>query len=140
MASRARLPGSIAVLILSIFQGSVCGITFTFTNRCDDTVWAGLLSGSGTPPLETTGFALSPGQSRLLYAPQGWSGRFWGWSGCAFDSSDKGSCATGDCGSGEVECRGAGASPPATRRWTPRGRTGYARWRSRAKLRATGGI
>ncbi|EES15233.1 hypothetical protein BDA96_07G188800 [Sorghum bicolor] len=117
MASRARLPGSpasIAVLILSFFQGSVCGITFTFTNRCGDTVWPGLLSGSGTPPLETTGFALSPGQSRSLYAPQGWSGRFWGRSGCAFDGSGKGSCATGDCGSGEVECRGAGASPPAT--------------------------
>ncbi|KAL5663272.1 hypothetical protein ACJX0J_023380, partial [Zea mays] len=56
---------------------SVCGITFTFTNRCGDTVWSGLLSGSGTPPLETTGFALALGQSRSLYAPQGWSGRFW---------------------------------------------------------------
>ncbi|XP_025822630.1 thaumatin-like protein 1 isoform X2 [Panicum hallii] len=115
--SRSRLlgsPASIAVLILSFFQGSVCGITFTFTNRCPDTVWPGLLSGSGTPPLETTGFALAPGQSRSLPAPQGWSGRFWGRSGCDFDASGKGSCATGDCGSGEVECRGAGASPPAT--------------------------
>uniref|UniRef100_A0A804UJB4 Thaumatin-like protein 1 n=1 Tax=Zea mays TaxID=4577 RepID=A0A804UJB4_MAIZE len=93
---------------------SICGITFTFTNRCGDTVWPGLLSGSGTPPLETTGFALAPGQLRSLYAPQGWSGRFWGRSGCTFNASGKGSCATGDCGSGEVECRGAGASPPAT--------------------------
>ncbi|TVU04624.1 hypothetical protein EJB05_47748 [Eragrostis curvula] len=36
MASRLRLlrsPASIAFLILSFFQGSVCGITFTFTNR-----------------------------------------------------------------------------------------------------------
>ncbi|KAL5670472.1 hypothetical protein ACJX0J_022693, partial [Zea mays] len=93
--------------------GSICDITFTFTNRCGDTVWPGLLSGSRTPPLETTGFALAPGQLRSLYAPQGWSGRFWGRSGCTFDASGKGSCATGDCGSGEVECRGAGASPPA---------------------------
>jgi hypothetical protein len=77
-------------------------------------VWPGLLSGSGTPPLETTGFALAPGQLRSLYAPQGWSGRFWGRSGCTFDASGKGSCATGDCGSGEVECHGAGASPPTT--------------------------
>ncbi|KAG8048206.1 hypothetical protein GUJ93_ZPchr0008g13943 [Zizania palustris] len=43
-----------------------------------------------------------------------WSGRFWARSGCDFDSSGKGSCVTGDCGSGQVECRGAGASPPAT--------------------------
>uniref|UniRef100_A0A804N0V0 Anticodon-binding domain-containing protein n=1 Tax=Zea mays TaxID=4577 RepID=A0A804N0V0_MAIZE len=61
-----------------------------------------MLSGSRTPPLETTGFALAPGQSRSLYAPQGWSGRFWGHSGCTFDASGKGSCATGDRGSGEV--------------------------------------
>jgi hypothetical protein len=93
---------------------SVGGITFTFTNRCADTVWPGVLSGSGTPPLETTGFELAPGQSRSLYAPQGWSGRFWARSGCRFDSGGRGSCATGDCGSGGVECRGAGASPPAT--------------------------
>ncbi|PWZ40017.1 Nuclear pore complex protein NUP96 [Zea mays] len=79
--------------------GSICGITFTFTNRCGDTVWPGLLSGSRTPPLETTGFALASGQLRSLYAPQGWSGRFWGRSGCTFDASGKGSCATGDCGS-----------------------------------------
>jgi hypothetical protein len=32
-------------------------------------VWPGLLSDSGTPPLETTGFALAPGKSRSLYAP-----------------------------------------------------------------------
>ncbi|KAF2920810.1 thaumatin-like protein 1 [Oryza sativa Japonica Group] len=109
-------PTSLAVLLLSFFQGSVGvgAITFTFTNRCTDTVWPGVLSGSGTPPLETTGFALSPGGSRSLYAPSGWSGRFWARSGCEFDDSGKGSCATGDCGSGQVECRGAGASPPAT--------------------------
>uniref|UniRef100_A0A0E0ENQ3 Thaumatin-like protein n=1 Tax=Oryza meridionalis TaxID=40149 RepID=A0A0E0ENQ3_9ORYZ len=109
-------PTSLAVLLLSFFQGSVGvgAITFTFTNRCTDTVWPGVLSGSGTPPLETTGFALSPGGSRSLYAPSGWSGRFWARSGCDFDDSGKGSCATGDCGSGQVECRGAGASPPAT--------------------------
>ncbi|ONM14229.1 Thaumatin-like protein 1 [Zea mays] len=138
MASRARLPGSpasIAILILSFFQGrasvtepvSVSGAVLAsvaqgrYAASCSpsptaarDTVWPGLLSGSGTPPLETTGFALAPGQSRPLYAPQGWSGRFWGRSDCTFDASGKGSYTTGDCGSGEVECRGAGASPPAT--------------------------
>lgn len=31
-----------------------------------------------------------------------------------FDGSGQGSCATGDCGSGKIECDGAGASPPAT--------------------------
>ncbi|XP_051206789.1 thaumatin-like protein 1 [Lolium perenne] len=109
-------PASIVVLLLlAFFQGPVAGaITFTFANRCTDTVWPGLLSGSGSPPLETTGFALPPGQSRSLYGPTGWSGRFWGRSGCDFDGRGKGTCATGDCGSGEVECRGAGATPPAT--------------------------
>ncbi|KAD4586545.1 hypothetical protein E3N88_24146 [Mikania micrantha] len=34
--------------------------------------------------------------------------------GCNFDGLGHGSCATGDCGSGQVECKGAGAAPPAT--------------------------
>ena len=94
--------------------GAVAGITFTFTNRCGGTVWPGVLANSGSSPLQTTGFALGAGEARSLAAPAGWSGRFWARTGCAFDASGKGSCATGDCGSGEVECRGRGAAPPAT--------------------------
>ena len=95
--------------------GAVGGITFTFTNRCGGTVWPGVLANSGSSALQTTGFELGPGETRSLAAPSGWSGRFWARTGCAFDaSSGKGACATGDCGSGEVECRGRGAAPPAT--------------------------
>uniref|UniRef100_A0A0A9E7J7 Thaumatin-like protein 1 n=1 Tax=Arundo donax TaxID=35708 RepID=A0A0A9E7J7_ARUDO len=118
MASLISSPASaISVLILiipSLFQGAVAGVTFTFTNRCGGTVWPGVLANSGSSPLQTTGFALAAGETRSLTAPAGWSGRFWARTGCAFDASGKGSCATGDCGSGQVECRGAGASPPAT--------------------------
>ncbi|KAL5201473.1 hypothetical protein ABZP36_035827 [Zizania latifolia] len=101
-------------VILSYFQGLVAGVTFTFTNRCGGTVWPGVLSNSGSTALQTTGFALGAGETRSLTAPAGWSGRFWARTGCAFDGSGKGACTTGDCGSGEVECRGAGAAPPAT--------------------------
>jgi hypothetical protein len=48
-----------------------------------------------------------------MAAPAGWSGRFWARTGCAFDGAS-GKCATGDCGSGELECHGSGAEPPAT--------------------------
>ncbi|CAN6167803.1 unnamed protein product [Urochloa humidicola] len=105
---------SLSFLFLSLLQGVVAGITFTFTNRCGGTVWPGVLANSGSSPLETTGFALGAGEARSLTVPAGWSGRFWARTGCAFDASGKGSCATGDCGSGEVECRGRGAAPPAT--------------------------
>ncbi|XP_024978435.1 thaumatin-like protein 1 [Cynara cardunculus var. scolymus] len=97
-------------LLFFVFKG-VLGTTFTFLNKCDYTVWPGLL---GTPALETTGFELSKGKSRSLQAPAGWSGRFWGRTGCNFDGLGHGSCATGDCGSGQMECNGAGAAPPAT--------------------------
>jgi hypothetical protein len=89
------------------------GVTFTFTNRCGGMVWPGALANSGSPPLETTGFALASGEARSLAAPAGWSGRFWARTGCAFDGGS-GKCATGDCGSDEMECHGAGATPPAT--------------------------
>jgi len=89
----------------------VSGATFTFVNKCDYTVWPGIL---GTPQLASTGFELAKGGSRSFQAPTGWSGRFWGRTGCQFDNSGRGTCATADCGSGEVDCNGAGASPPAT--------------------------
>lgn len=105
---------ALSLVTLSFFQGAVAGVTFTFTNRCGGTVWPGVLANSGSSPLQTTGFALGAGETRSLTAPAGWSGRFWARTGCAFDASGKGSCATGDCGSGEVECHGEGAAPPAT--------------------------
>lgn len=90
------------------------GAKFTFVNKCDFTVWPGVLSGAGSLKFDTTGFELRKGSSRSFQAPAGWSGRFWGRTDCNFDGSGRGVCNTGDCGSGEIECNGAGAAPPAT--------------------------
>lgn len=92
----------------------VSGATFTFVNRCDNTVWPGILANAGSPRLDSTGFELPKDTSRSFQAPTGWSGRFWARTGCSFDGSGSGSCLTGDCGSGQVECNGFGAAPPAT--------------------------
>lgn len=100
--------------ILLIFSQGVKGATFTFINKCDYTVWPGILASAGSDKLDSTGFELTRSTSRTFQAPTGWSGRFWGRTGCQFDESGRGSCSTGDCGSGEMECHGAGATPPAT--------------------------
>ncbi|XP_037435606.1 thaumatin-like protein 1 [Triticum dicoccoides] len=115
-SSSSSIAGLLLFVIASFLQGLVvaAGVTFTFTNRCGGTVWPGVLANSGRAPLETTGFALGPGEARSLAAPAGWSGRFWARTGCAFDGTSGGKCATGDCGSGEAECHGSGATPPAT--------------------------
>lgn len=85
------------------------------TNNCGYTVWPGLLSGAGTAPLPTTGFALAHGASATVDAPASWSGRMWARTLCATDATTgKFTCATGDCGSGSVQCNGGGAAPPAT--------------------------
>ncbi|XP_060194072.1 thaumatin-like protein 1 [Lycium barbarum] len=97
-------------LLVLIFCQGILGATFTFVNKCDHTVWPGIL---GTPKLDSTGFELTKGSSRSFQAATGWSGRFWGRTGCNFDS-ENGSCATADCGSGQMECNGGGATPPAT--------------------------
>lgn len=88
--------------------------SFKIVNKCRYTVWPGLLSGATSPPLPTSGFTLKPGKSVTFRAPRGWSGRIWGRSLCGVDSTGKFACVTGDCGSGKVECAGAGAKPPAT--------------------------
>ncbi|PUZ71723.1 hypothetical protein GQ55_2G336400 [Panicum hallii var. hallii] len=101
-------------LLLSSLYGAV-STTFTLTNSCGYTVWPGLLSSAGSPPLSTTGFALAPGESRSVDAPAAWSGRIWGRTLCAADpGSGRFACATGECGSGAVECAGVGAAPPTT--------------------------
>ncbi|KAJ9189591.1 hypothetical protein P3X46_000865 [Hevea brasiliensis] len=103
----------ILVVLLMTSRG-VMGATFTFVNKCDYTVWPGILANAGSPRLESTGFELPKDTSRSFQAPTGWSGRFWARTGCNFDDSESGSCLTGDCGSGQVECNGLGAAPPAT--------------------------
>ncbi|KAJ4732067.1 hypothetical protein LUZ62_008329, partial [Rhynchospora pubera] len=61
------------------------------------------------------GLASRPASRGLWWLRQGGPGAFWGRTGCSFDSTTgHGSCSTGDCGSGEIECKGAGAAPPAT--------------------------
>ncbi|XP_061357175.1 thaumatin-like protein 1 [Gastrolobium bilobum] len=101
----------IFLLILAFKGVEVKGTTFTFVNKCDQTVWPGIL---GKPDLGTTGFELKRGTTRAFQAPTGWSGRFWARTACKFDNSGHGTCATGDCGSGEINCNGNGAAPPAT--------------------------
>lgn len=105
------------LVITAISQMLLTGVqstTFTMTNKCDYTVWPGILSGAGTPALSTTGFALQKDESKTVTAPTSWSGRLWGRTHCSEDSTGKFSCLTGDCGSNTVECSGAGAAPPAT--------------------------
>ncbi|GAB2291958.1 hypothetical protein Dimus_026207 [Dionaea muscipula] len=103
------------VFLLLMIPRGVPGAKITFVNKCHYIVWPGILSNAGSPPLESTGFDLPTGGSRSFQAPTGWSGRFWGRTGCNFGgSSSPGFCATGDCGSGQVACGGAGAEPPAT--------------------------
>ncbi|CAN1276470.1 Thaumatin-like protein 1 [Linum perenne] len=97
----------------NLFTG-VFAATFTFVNRCEYTLWPGILANAGSPKLDSTGFPLPQGSTRAFQAPTGWSGRFWARTGCTFDDSGSGSCQTGDCGSGLIECNGLGAAPPAT--------------------------
>ncbi|KAK8626729.1 hypothetical protein V6N13_134361 [Hibiscus sabdariffa] len=105
---------SLALLVLLLTPKGLYGASFTFVNRCDYTVWPGILANAGSPGLDSTGFELPKGSSRSFQAPTGWSGRFWGRTGCKFDGSGSGTCLTGDCGSGQVECNGLGAAPPVT--------------------------
>ncbi|PWZ57362.1 Thaumatin-like protein 1 [Zea mays] len=114
----ARCPAAHAALCslaLLLLLPAGRAATFTMTNNCGYTVWPGLLSGAGTAPLPTTGFALAHGASAAVHAPAGWSGRMWARTLCAADAATgRFSCATGDCGSGAVQCNGGGAAPPAT--------------------------
>ncbi|KAM0866527.1 hypothetical protein ACQ4PT_042562 [Festuca glaucescens] len=114
----ARSPAQFAlplIALLLLLLPAAWSATFTMTNNCGHTVWPGLLSGAGTAPLSTTGFALAQGASATVDAPAGWSGRMWARTLCAEDAATgRFTCATGDCGSGTLQCNGGGAAPPAS--------------------------
>ncbi|XP_015898528.3 thaumatin-like protein 1b [Ziziphus jujuba] len=101
-----------ALTLAFLFAGAHAA-TVTFTNKCTYTVWPGTLTGDQKPQLSTTGFELTTGANRAVDLPSPWSGRFWARTGCS-SSSGKFTCATADCGSGQVTCNGNGAAPPAT--------------------------
>ncbi|KAK6237327.1 hypothetical protein QUC31_002796 [Theobroma cacao] len=103
----------LVMFFLLLFSGAHSS-TFTVVNKCSYTVWPGVLSGAGTPPISPTGFILQPGESTSISIPTSWSGRLWGRTFCTEDSSGKFSCLTGDCGSSALECSGGGGIPPAT--------------------------
>lgn len=110
MMDRSVLFFFLSLLLLSDAEAA----SFRFVNRCRHKVWPGLLSGANSAQLPTTGFSLPPSKSRTVRFPRSWSGRVWARTLCSTDSSGKFSCLTGDCGSGSVQCNGAGAIPPAT--------------------------
>ncbi|WP_327236043.1 thaumatin family protein [Streptomyces sp. NBC_01317] len=99
--------------------GSAAGVTdrrgtadtriVSFVNNESRTVWVAAL-GSPEHPLAATGWKLTPGQRVAVEVPSGWIGRFWGRTGCSFDSAGNGHCETGDCAGG-FQCTGSGATP-----------------------------
>ncbi|KAL6654415.1 hypothetical protein ACP70R_007880 [Stipagrostis hirtigluma subsp. patula] len=93
--------GSSIILLLfftaPFFIPGTMSATFVFTNKCHEPIYPAVLANSGKPAFPTTGFELQPGASATFAVP---SGRF--------------SCASGDCGSGRVECGGAGGQAPST--------------------------
>lgn len=110
------------ILFIFIFfcsNSGIYGTTFNLINRCDYNVWPGILPNAGSDKLDSTGFMLAPGDSRVSQAPQEWSGRIWGRTGCNFDANTgQGKCATGDCGSNQIECNGVGATPATLAEFT----------------------
>ncbi|KAJ3679950.1 hypothetical protein LUZ60_016228 [Juncus effusus] len=101
------------ITTLLLIQGANATI-FTFKNTCPYPVYPGILTDAGVPPLQTTGFKLESGAKFVVTAPPKWSGRMWARQLCSTDSTGQFVCASGDCGSGQLECNNAGAIPPAT--------------------------
>ncbi len=116
---------ALIILVLSIaFFSAIAGVitthrlpvqaagtrTFTLVNNTSQIIWAGAL-GKTVPG--NGGWIMAPGSSNTVTVPDTWSGRFWGRTYCTFNSSGKGTCETGDCGS-VLQCNGAGGVPPAT--------------------------
>ncbi|WP_051367178.1 thaumatin family protein [Hamadaea tsunoensis] len=83
---------------------------FTFDNRLAETLWIAGWQQTPQPALATTGWVLPAGGTLTISVPDRWNGRFWARTGCSFDASGHGRCATGDC-AGRFQCRQYGVIP-----------------------------
>ncbi|KAL6987217.1 Thaumatin-like protein 1 [Sarracenia purpurea var. burkii] len=86
--------------------------TFTITNNCPYTINPGILTGEGSQA-SSTGFELVSDASSTVDVPAPWSGRVWARYECSDVNGDL-TCLSGDCGSGQESCNGAGGTPPVT--------------------------
>ncbi|KAL3628439.1 hypothetical protein CASFOL_027485 [Castilleja foliolosa] len=102
---------SIIVVLCIFFASHVEAAVFTIRNNCPYQIWPATLTGTGSPAL--TGFELAPQASNTLDIPSPWSGRFWARTQCS-SASGRFTCLSGECNSGQVECNGNGATPPAS--------------------------
>ena len=81
----------------------------TFVNQMSQTIWVAAAPNASTP-LAATGWVLPAGQSVTITTPNNLNTRFWGRTGCVFNSAGAGHCQTGDCG-GLFQCKGWGTIP-----------------------------
>jgi Thaumatin family len=81
----------------------------TFVNRLQQTIWVAAAP-SATSPLSATGWVVAAGQSVTISTPNNLNTRFWGRTGCVFNSAGVGHCQSGDCG-GLFQCKGWGTIP-----------------------------
>ena len=81
----------------------------TFVNDMRQTIWVAAAPSANTP-LAATGWVLPAGQSVTITTPNNLNTRFWGRTGCVFNSAGVGHCQTGDCG-GLFQCKGWGTIP-----------------------------
>jgi Thaumatin family len=81
----------------------------TFVNRMSQTIWVAAAPNPASP-LAATGWVLPAGQSVTITTPNNLNTRFWGRTGCVFNSAGVGHCQTGDCG-GLFQCKGWGTIP-----------------------------
>lgn len=102
---------SAVIMLLSSVCAQAQNRTFIFVNQMNEDIWVGC---QGNPLPANGGFALPRGASVTITVPFGASAiRFWGRTGCNFNASGAGTCASGDCARG-LYCNGAGGIPPAT--------------------------
>uniref|UniRef100_M8CCG5 Thaumatin-like protein n=1 Tax=Aegilops tauschii TaxID=37682 RepID=M8CCG5_AEGTA len=66
MATRARRALISLLALLLVSASGVASKSFAITNNCEYTVWPGILSSAGSPGMDSTGFALAPGESSTM--------------------------------------------------------------------------
>jgi len=100
------------LLIVTLLIGfAVADHQLRIFNRCQQTLWIGILNNPGKALPADGGFRLNAHNQRTVTVHNGWGGRVWARTKC--DNNGR-NCATGECGGDGERCRGTGGRPPVS--------------------------
>ncbi|OVA19486.1 Thaumatin [Macleaya cordata] len=105
----AEIRAFLIVLLATFVAGRYASVIFNYDNQCEDTIWLG-----AAPEIGEAQWVHERESLTIFETPDQWAGSIWVRRGCITDDNNRFYCVTGDCGRGDIFCKGEQPKYPVT--------------------------